>query len=107
MEEPTENLQADLAANDAPELLAEEVMAPNYAPGDEPVEKPDVDPAEELKVRASASIRKIADLFGIDLSKIKGSGKKGFIKKEDIASLLPAEAREPAFLAVCSKEASP
>ena len=48
------------------------------------------------KIRASASIRKIAARFGIDLSKVKGSGKKGFIKKTDIEKLIPAEAKAPA-----------
>lgn len=69
MEEAAENLQADLAANDAPELLAEEV------------------PQKE-RIRAAPSIFKIAEKFGIDLSKIKGSGTLGFITKADIEHLM-------------------
>lgn len=54
--------------------------------------------AEKSKQRilAAPSIIKLAKVHGIDLSKVKGSGKKGFIKKVDIEKLIPADAKTSA-----------
>ena len=51
-------------------------------------------------VHASPSIRKLAREFGVDLTKIKGSGNKGRINEEDVKGFVKSELARPAGSAV-------
>jgi len=46
-------------------------------------------------VHASPSIRKLAREFGVDLSKVRGSGNKGRITEEDVKGFVKAELGKP------------
>ncbi len=52
------------------------------------------DVAKEL-IFASPAIRRLAREFGVDLSKVKGSGRKGRILKEDVQSYVKYELSRP------------
>lgn len=47
------------------------------------------------KVHASPSVRRLAREFGVDLSLVKGSGRKGRILKEDVQSFVKYELSRP------------
>ncbi|MEQ1518690.1 MAG: dihydrolipoyllysine-residue acetyltransferase [Usitatibacteraceae bacterium] len=47
-------------------------------------------------VHASPSIRKLAREFGVDLTKVKGSGNKGRINEEDVKGFVKTELSKPA-----------
>ncbi|WP_017444924.1 pyruvate dehydrogenase complex dihydrolipoyllysine-residue acetyltransferase [Gayadomonas joobiniege] len=47
------------------------------------------------KVHAGPSVRRIAREFGVDLSKVKGTGRKGRIVKEDVQNWVKAELAKP------------
>ena len=47
-------------------------------------------------VHASPSIRKLAREFGVDLTKVKGSGNKGRINEEDVKGFVKTELAKPA-----------
>jgi pyruvate dehydrogenase E2 component (dihydrolipoamide acetyltransferase) len=69
----------------------------NRAPAPAPAQRPPLDEAEFGKAHASPSVRRLAREFGVDLSKVKGSGPKSRILKEDVQAYVKAElARPPA-----------
>jgi pyruvate dehydrogenase E2 component (dihydrolipoamide acetyltransferase) len=62
-----------------------------------PAERPPADEAAFAKAHASPSVRRLAREFGVDLSKVKGSGPKSRILKEDVQAYVKGElARPPA-----------
>lgn len=82
--------------------VAEPAKTETPAPTPAPVKKsapvphhPQVgDVAKEL-IFASPAIRRLAREFGVDLSKVKGSGRKGRILKEDVQSYVKYELSRP------------
>ncbi|MGZ8203340.1 MAG: dihydrolipoyllysine-residue acetyltransferase [Burkholderiales bacterium] len=55
----------------------------------------DVDESAFGKAHASPSVRRLAREFGVDLSKVKGSGPKERILKEDVQNFVKAELAQP------------
>ena len=55
----------------------------------------EVDEASFAKVHASPAVRRLAREFGVDLSKVKGSGPKERILKEDVQGYVKAELTRP------------
>lgn len=49
----------------------------------------------ESKVHAGPAVRKIAREFGVDLSKVKGSGPKGRVVKEDVQAFVKERVKGP------------
>jgi pyruvate dehydrogenase E2 component (dihydrolipoamide acetyltransferase) len=69
----------------------------NRAPAPTPAQRATVDEAQFGKAHASPSVRRLAREFGVDLSKVKGSGPKSRILKEDVQAYVKEElARPPA-----------
>ena len=66
---------------------------PAAAPKAPPVEAAPV--ATSGTVHAGPSVRRIAREFGVDLAKVKGSGRKGRILKEDVQNWVKAELAKP------------
>jgi pyruvate dehydrogenase E2 component (dihydrolipoamide acetyltransferase) len=58
-------------------------------------------------VHASPSIRKLAREFGVDLSRVKGSGNKGRITEDDVKGFVKAELAKPAGTAASGGFAFP
>ena len=65
----------------APAPVAAPVAAP--APAAAPADKGDF-VANDAYVHASPAVRRLAREFGVNLAKVKGSGRKGRIQKEDV-----------------------
>ncbi|MGD0107736.1 MAG: 2-oxo acid dehydrogenase subunit E2 [Rhodopila sp.] len=96
------------ALTQPPSLLAQQEPAPNGSPGGSP--QPDVPPpmataavppgstaiAEFGLVHASPSIRRVARELDVDLNKVKGTGEKGRITKDDVLGFLRGPAVAPA-----------
>lgn len=76
-----------------PERATEQrAAAPQAAAGPQPAP---VDEAAFAKAHASPSVRRIAREFGVDLSKVKGSGPKERVVKEDVQAYVKAELARP------------
>jgi pyruvate dehydrogenase E2 component (dihydrolipoamide acetyltransferase) len=54
------------------------------------------------KIHATPSVRRLASEFGVDLSKVKGSGRKGRILAEDVKSYVKYELSRPKATAASS-----
>jgi pyruvate dehydrogenase E2 component (dihydrolipoamide acetyltransferase) len=85
-----------------PSLLAQQEPAPNTPlpsatiPIDAPAELNRPPPPDFSKVHASPSVRRISRELGVDLVKVKGTGEKGRVTKEDVAGFLRGPASTPA-----------
>ena len=90
--------EADGAGSDAPaeEPEEEEEEAPEEAPQEdraeteqpEPQDTADEDGHRENEVRASPSVRKLAQEYEIDLGEVSGSGSGGRVTREDVERLI-------------------
>jgi pyruvate dehydrogenase E2 component (dihydrolipoamide acetyltransferase) len=58
-------------------------------------ERSPIDEAAFAKVHASPSVRRLAREFGVDLSKVNGSGPKGRILNEDVQGYVKSELTRP------------
>jgi pyruvate dehydrogenase E2 component (dihydrolipoamide acetyltransferase) len=65
------------------------------APAQRPVQEAAVDDAGFAKAHASPAVRRLAREFGVDLTRVKGSGPKGRILKEDVQRYVKAELARP------------
>ena len=70
--------------------------APVLAPSPVPVSASSDHGVVTASVHASPSIRKLAREFGVDLTKVKGSGNKGRINEEDVKGFVKTELAKPA-----------
>jgi pyruvate dehydrogenase E2 component (dihydrolipoamide acetyltransferase) len=112
---PKEQPAAAPAAQRAPEPRAE-ASAPSSAPVDErgigeaassrlheaavgQAASSHVDEAAFGKAHASPSVRRLAREFGVDLSRVTGSGPKERIVKEDVQAFVKAQLAKPAEVA--------
>ncbi len=91
--------EADGAGSDAPaeepEEEEEEEEAPEEAPQEDRAETEPQDTADEdghreveHEVRASPSVRKLAQEYDIDLGEVSGSGSRGRVTREDVERLI-------------------
>lgn len=79
----------------APAPVAAKV-APTTAPASSPVpHHPQSGTSSKGSIYSSPSIRRIAREFGVDLTKVKGTGNKGRILKEDVQSYVKYELSRP------------
>lgn len=65
------------------------------APAQRPVQAAAVDEAGFAKAHASPAVRRLAREFGVDLTRVKGSGPKERILKEDVQRYVKAELARP------------
>jgi pyruvate dehydrogenase E2 component (dihydrolipoamide acetyltransferase) len=85
-----------------PSLLAQQEPAPIAPPPsttialDTPTESNRPAAPDFSKVHASPAVRRIARELGVDLVKVKGTGEKGRVTKEDVAASLKKSAPTPA-----------
>lgn len=97
---------AGTAPAPAPVASASSGSAPAPAPAPKAPPVPHHPSAGEIPnkgtVHASPSIRRIAREFGVDLSQVKGSGRKGRILKEDVQSYVKYELSRPKASAASS-----
>ena len=70
--------------------------APALAPSPVPVAASTGQGVVTASVHASPSIRKLAREFGVDLTKVKGSGNKGRINEDDVKGFVKTELAKPA-----------
>ncbi len=70
--------------------------APVLAPSPAPVAASTGHGVVTASVHASPSIRKLAREFGVDLTKVKGSGNKGRINEDDVKGFVKTELAKPA-----------
>jgi pyruvate dehydrogenase E2 component (dihydrolipoamide acetyltransferase) len=92
----------DGAFSQPPSLLAQQEPAPTAPPPSATI--PLETPAESKRatapdfsgVHASPAVRRIARELGVDLGKVKGTGEKGRVTKEDVAVFLKGPAVMPA-----------
>ena len=70
--------------------------APVVAPSPMPASAATEQGVVTASVHASPSIRKLAREFGVDLTKVKGSGNKGRINEEDVKGFVKTELAKPA-----------
>ena len=70
--------------------------APTVAPSPVAVSAPTDHGVVTATVHASPSIRKLAREFGVDLTKVKGSGNKGRINEDDVKGFVKTELAKPA-----------
>ena len=76
------------------------VTAPVLAPSPMPAATTSDHGVVTASVHASPSIRKLAREFGVDLTKVKGSGNKGRINEDDVKGFVKTELAKPAGTAV-------
>jgi pyruvate dehydrogenase E2 component (dihydrolipoyllysine-residue acetyltransferase) len=79
----------------APLAQADTAVAERPAPIAPPVVAPPIDEAAFAKAHASPSIRRFARELGADLGRVRGSGPKGRILKEDVQSFVKAVLTRP------------
>ncbi len=80
------------SSQEAPKKAAKSSDSPRPAPvSDYPVQSPQ----EGKLVHASPAVRRLAREFGVDLSKVKGTGPKSRIMKEDVQSFIKFELSRP------------
>ncbi len=94
-----EGVKAVPAEPTAPARPAEVVPAkpaPLLAPSPMPVATTSDHGVVTTSVHASPSIRKLAREFGVDLTKVKGSGNKGRINEDDVKGFVKTELAKPA-----------
>ena len=94
-----EGVKAVPAEPPAPARPAEVVPAkpaPLLAPSPMPVATTSDHGVVTASVHASPSIRKLAREFGVDLTKVKGSGNKGRINEDDVKGFVKTELAKPA-----------
>ncbi len=117
---PILSLRADDGAmTQPPSLLPQQEPQPQPAPAQSPTPAPVASPAPAApagtpssasadfsQAHASPSVRRIARELGVDLGKIKGSGEKGRITKEDVLSFLKGPAAAPAGQAAAQASGS-
>ena len=87
------------AQTQAPVRPAEPVppkAAPVLAPSPAPVAASTGHGVVTASVHASPSIRKLAREFGVDLTKVKGTGNKGRINEDDVKGFVKTELAKPA-----------
>ena len=87
------------AQTQAPVRPAEPVppkAAPVLAPSHAPVAASTGHGVVTASVHASPSIRKLAREFGVDLTKVKGTGNKGRINEDDVKGFVKTELAKPA-----------
>ncbi|MFN4236161.1 MAG: dihydrolipoyllysine-residue acetyltransferase [Vogesella sp.] len=99
---PAAAAPAPVAAAPAPAAAPAAVAAPAAAPVVAPVAAAVAAAFNEAgfaKSHAGPSVRKLARELGVDLSKVKGSGRKGRIVEDDVKGFVKAIMQNPAALA--------
>ncbi len=94
-----EGAKAAEAQTPEPARLPEAALpkpAPVLAPSPAPVTTSTDHGVVTASVHASPSIRKLAREFGVDLTKVKGSGNKGRINEDDVKGFVKTELAKPA-----------
>ncbi|WP_088328463.1 dihydrolipoyllysine-residue acetyltransferase [Lacimicrobium sp. SS2-24] len=92
-----QNTAAPVSANHHDQAQTERPVVPGKTQSDEkfPGGDFDPDPAPPGKALASPAVRRLAREMDVDLTKVKGSGKKGRVMKQDLYKLdAPAAATE-------------
>ncbi len=94
-----EGAKAAEAQTPAPARLPEAALPkppPVLAPSPAPATTSTDHGVVTASVHASPSIRKLAREFGVDLTKVKGSGNKGRINEDDVKGFVKTELAKPA-----------
>ena len=97
----------------APETLVQAPVAAATAPAASPAPAKKAPPVAQVhpsqagtksggKIHATPSVRRLASEFGVDLTKVTGSGRKGRILAEDIKSFVKYELSRPKATAASS-----
>ncbi len=84
------------ASPSAPEAPGSAPSAPRAAAAPAPRADPAIDPQAFTKAYASPSVRRFARELGVDLTKVRGSGRKSRIIKEDVQAFVKRSLAEPA-----------
>ena len=93
---PKAEAPAQTQAPSRPAEPAPSKAAPALAPSPAPVAATSSHGVVTVSVHASPSIRKLAREFGVDLTKVKGTGNKGRINEDDVKGFVKTELAKPA-----------
>ena len=94
-QKPAAPAQAPVTAAQTAAPAAKPAAAPAAVPSPPPAVGP-IDEASFSKAHASPSVRRFARELGVDLARVKGSGPKDRIVKEDIANFVKNALAQPA-----------
>lgn len=88
--------QSDSSSKEAADKKTEEKSkAPAQKPAPAKVDSSSDTESNDGKAHASPSVRRVAREFGVDLTLVKGSGRKNRILKEDVQEYVKAELAKP------------
>ena len=93
---PTPKAEAQTQAPARPAEPVPPKAAPVFAPSPVPIAAASGNGVVTASVHASPSIRKLAREFGVDLTKVKGTGNKGRINEGDVKGFVKTELAKPA-----------
>jgi len=86
IESPIDGVLHKIFFQDGQEVAVGQVIGIIVEPGEEIAEMPEVE--KEVKIKISPRARKLAEKYGIDLTKIRGSGAGGRIIEADIVRVI-------------------
>lgn len=91
----TEKVSTTTKPAQSPPASAAKNIAPEVTPVKVSVDLSEQHDIPASKVHAGPAVRKIAREFGVDLSKVKGSGPKGRVVKEDVQAFVKERVKGP------------
>jgi pyruvate dehydrogenase E2 component (dihydrolipoamide acetyltransferase) len=95
--EPEPKPERAAASEAAPAAApAPPAASPPPVPAPPPPVDPAFDPATQVKAYASPAVRRFARELGVDLTRVKGTGRKGRIVKDDVQGWVKKTLSEPA-----------
>jgi pyruvate dehydrogenase E2 component (dihydrolipoamide acetyltransferase) len=95
--EPKPKPERAAASEAAPAAApAPPAASPPPVPAPPPPVDPAFDPATQVKAYASPAVRRFARELGVDLTRVKGTGRKGRIVKDDVQGWVKKTLSEPA-----------
>ena len=93
--QPAAVIAASVAASPAPAAQTPNPSLPPLVRGGDVAPSPDKGRAGEGLAHASPAIRRFARELGVDLARIKGSGEKGRVTKDDVQNFVKAILTQP------------